>query len=951
MRLHLVSLSFVTFLLSVTPAFVPVSMSFSPLVAQAQTTKTRKAEADRLYREALYLNSSSYNAERAIRRLEEALSIYREIGDQAGIGETLQDIGYIYQRIEKYEEALDYYQKALPIQREIGNGDGEELTLKFIGEVYDTQGHQLAAQNQYRDALKKFQQALVIHRKLGHKESEWRTLDQMALAHTNLGEYELALEFYQQALPISKEAILGHWVGVEFKIGQIYEVLGQYELALKSYQEALELAKLPVLLVFDSRGQIGDIPGEVRVLNAIGNVHSKLKQYELALDFYQQALDVLKTVDNKTAKKSLEAATFNNIGIVYLKQGKYESALDLLQQALTINQLLGHKRPQGVFLNNIGKIYSEQEKHELALDFYQQALVIAQEIDNKEDEGNVLKNIGYLLEKQNQPELAIIFFKESVNARESIRDNIKGLPQEQQQSYTETIAEDYRHLADLLLQQNRILEAQQVLDLLKIQELDDYLRNVRGNDQTAQGIETLPSEQQLLDKYNEGQNQVIKIGKELAQLRQIPQEKQTSQQQQRIAQLVAQQGQIKRSFIEFTQRPDVVALVQQLSQTTKDQNLSLGRLTNISDNLRNLNQNAVLLYPLILEDRLELILTTPDSPPIRRTVPVKRTELNQAIVNFRQALQHPVKDARKPAQQLYDWLIKPLENELAAAEAQTIIYAPDGQLRYIPLAALHDGQGWLVERFRVNNITADSLTDFNSKPQQELRILAGAFTEGSYKFSVGQRQFSFSGLPFAKREVETLAAQVPGTTKLLDNEFTKQATIPQLDNHSVVHFATHAALVRGQPDESFILFGNGERVSMREVQTTWILNNVDLVVLSACETGLGGQLGNGEEILGFGYVMQNAGARAAIASLWKVDDSGTQALISAFYQAMKGGNITKAEALRQAQIALITGDYKALAQQSGEVQPQMENNPSSQVSNKFSHPYYWAPFILIGNGL
>jgi CHAT domain-containing protein len=156
----------------------------------------------------------------------------------------------------------------------------------------------------------------------------------------------------------------------------------------------------------------------------------------------------------------------------------------------------------------------------------------------------------------------------------------------------------------------------------------------------------------------------------------------------------------------------------------------------------------------------------------------------------------------------------------------------------------------------------------------------------------------------------------------------------------------------GTLDESFILFGNGERITLRDIQT-WSLKNVDLVVLSACQTGLGGKLGNGEEILGLGYQMQRAGARAAIASLWTVDDGGTQALMNSFYAHLKKGNTTKAEALRQAQIALITGDYTAIGKDRGSLGSEQRDrtSPPAQLANRLSHPFYWAPLILIGNGL
>jgi CHAT domain-containing protein len=172
-----------------------------------------------------------------------------------------------------------------------------------------------------------------------------------------------------------------------------------------------------------------------------------------------------------------------------------------------------------------------------------------------------------------------------------------------------------------------------------------------------------------------------------------------------------------------------------------------------------------------------------------------------------------------------------------------------------------------------------------------------------------------------------------------------------MNDYSVVHLATHAAFLTGKPEDSFILFGDGSHSTLRDIGS-WRLPNVDLMVLSACETGLGDKLGDGKEVLGFGYQMQQTGARAAIASLWQVNDGGTQALMDAFYAALEKGNITKAEALRQAQIALITGDYTALGEQRGlEVQQRISSRLPPTVNSRLSHPYYWAPFILIGNGL
>lgn len=600
---------------------------------------------------------------------------------------------------------------------------------------------------------------------------------------------------------------------------------------------------------------------------------------------------------------------------------------------------------------NLGVAYYDLGQYQKAIELYQQSLAIAREIGDREVEGQTLSNMGELLAQQNQPELAIIFYKQSVNVREAIRRDIRGLSKEEQKSYTETVAYTYRNFADLLLKQDRILEAQRVLDLLKVQELEDYLNNVRGSNNSAQGIANRAPEQQFKQGYDAILNQAIEQGKELAQLESIPVSNRTESQKQRVNELRKNQQQIVQQFQAFLKSPEVAQLIAQLRQTTGGEGFDLDKYaTSLQDNLKRLQQDAVILYPFVLDERLELVLVTPYAPPIRRTVAVKKSELNQTIVDFRTALKNPSSDAKTPAQKLYNWLIKPLENDLTQAKAKTLIYAPDGQLRYIPLAALYDGNQWLVQRFGINNITALSLTDFNTKLQPKLQVLAAAFTSGSYNIQIGNQTFSFSGLQYAGVEVANLAKTVPGTTKVVDKQF-NQNTILQMNDYSVVHLATHAAFVAGQPEQSFILFGDGSRATLRDVGS-WRLPNVDLMVLSACETGLGDKLGDGKEVLGFGYQMQQTGARAAIASLWKVDDGGTQALMDAFYAALEKGNITKAEALRQAQIALITGDYKALGQQRGlEIQQRISSTLPPTVNSRLSHPYYWAPFILIGNGL
>ena len=354
----------------------------------------------------------------------------------------------------------------------------------------------------------------------------------------------------------------------------------------------------------------------------------------------------------------------------------------------------------------------------------------------------------------------------------------------------------------------------------------------------------------------------------------------------------------------------------------------------------------MLLYPLILDKTLELVVTSPYAPPIHRTVQVTPEQLAQAVKAFRYALEEPTRDAVTPAQQLYDWLIRPIAADLEAAGVDTIIYAPDRVLRYIPLAALHDGEQWLAERYRVNNITAASLTDLTVQPAVRPTILAGALTEGPLTVTAGDRQYQFRLLQYADDEVNGIAALDPTVEPLFGDDFSPALVEREANRHTIVHLATHAKFLVGQPEASFILFSQQQRWTLADFNEGLLnLTRVDLVVLSACETGVDNTFGNGEEILGFGYLMQVAGARASMASLWAVDDGGTQILMYEFYDGLIRGGLSKAEALQQAQIALIRmgegGDRGGfeLAQTVG-LDP-----------NNLAHPHYWAPFILIGNGL
>ena len=892
----------------------------------------------------VYKNLGKYKE--VLSYLQQSLKIFREIGHRSGEGASLYNIGDVYNSLDKYKEALSYFQQSLNITQEIGERQGEGAILYNIGDIYNSL-------DKYKEALSYFQQSLNIFREIGHRSEEGTNLNTIGSIYDNLGKYEEALSYYQKSLKISQE--IGNRSGESTalnNIGLLYQNLGKYEKALSYHQQSLKIIQ-----------EIGDRSREGVALNSIGAVYQNLGKYEKALSYYQQSLKISRNL----GERSRESTALNNIGSVYDNLGKHEEALSYFQESLKISQDLGERSEEGVHLNNIGAAYKSLGKYEEALSYYQQSLQIIRELGQRSIEGASLNNIGSIyirlgkyeealfycqkslkilgelgerdnkavilnnialtLKQLNKPELAIVLYKQSINTFEEIRQDFHQLPQNFQKSYEDTIAEYYRALANLLIEQDRILEAQRVTDLLKLQEIAEFnRRDIRGNDDTRTGIELLSLETEIWKGYEKflNENNASQLDSELTELRIIPETERTPSQKERIQELENLEQKLVRQLTQYLESKPVREKVATLNEKAKEQSLDLKYFDILQDKLGKLDQKGMLLYPLVSDDGIELIITTLNKAPIRRTVKITKIELNQAIFDFREAVLSTRKKPSIPGQKLYNWLIKPIEQDLIDANIETIIYAPDRQLRYIPLAALHDGKQWLIERWRVNNITALSLTNLNQLPSEKPQVLAGA-TSLPYKVEKDYlpKSYNFPGLDFVEKEVEGIKSMIPNTKVLINQDFTPKNTVPEMSKYQIVHFATHGKFVFGRPEFSFLLFGNGDIATLRDMED-WELTDVELVVLSACETAL--MKGGGAEILGLGYAIQKAGSRAVIATLWEVKDGSTKTLMTTFYKVRNNNpDFTTAEALRQAQIRLIQSD----------------NN----------HPYYWSPFLLIGNGL
>ena len=340
-----------------------------------------------------------------------------------------------------------------------------------------------------------------------------------------------------------------------------------------------------------------------------------------------------------------------------------------------------------------------------------------------------------------------------------------------------------------------------------------------------------------------------------------------------------------------------------------------------------IDPQAAVFYPIILPDRLEVIVRLPGQPLRHYTAFVGEDKVEETLRKMRvgltrNLLRRALTTFLEPSQQVYNWLIRPIESDLAASGVKTLVFISDGSLRNIPMATLHNGEQYLAEKYSVAVAPALQLVDAKPLAKEKFQILTGGISEA--------RQ-GFDALPGVAWELQSIGAAIP-TTKLLNQSFTEanlKAAISSVP-FSIIHLATHGEF-SSKSENTFILAWDN-RINSKELNNLLQRHKkddraIELLVLSACRTAVGDR----RATLGLAGVAVRAGARSTLASLWYVSDDATAVLMTKFYQELAqsqttGNSITKAEALRRAQQALMRDD-------------------------RFSHPYFWSAFVLVGNWL
>jgi CHAT domain-containing protein/tetratricopeptide (TPR) repeat protein len=822
-------------------------------IAQVQDQNildNREIEATNLYKQARDLYKSG-QYQRAISLYQDSLIIWQLLGRKNMIGNSLNAIGSAYYQLDKYETSISFYEKALKIYQEIKDPISEAKMIYAIAASYSELGETLKAISIYPKALEVFE-------KLGDRLNQAKVLINIAIDYRKIGQYSQALKQYQRAIPLLNDATNKNELSIlNNGLGSVYSGLGKYDDALIFYQKAID--------IFNNDNSIQSLRNKAIYINNLGYVFVLQKKYDLALKKFQESLNI----SQKLEQNLNQGIALSNIGFANIKLGNNNDAIKDLFSALKIIREYKDKDFEARILDSLGDVYKQIGNYGQSLIFYQEGLIVARGSGDRTTEAMTLSNLGELFSKQGKVTTAIAFYKKSVQTTEAIRQDLTSLPIEQQKSYAETVAYTYRALADLLLSQGRILEAQQVLELLKIQEIRDFTKDTRAGG-TDELVKLSPKESSVINPIDS----LIKLGLEIEKCQNICSDAVTKHlKDQRMA--VTE---------EFHNTVDLLEKDSKDRLAKDDGFFRPNKIKNKSEDIVRAQPNTVLIYTFVQKDRTWILWASKGAITKSIEIPkIGREQISKLVFELRSQLSKPntdIKQLKSTSKKIYDILIpQSLQSELDKNNIQNLVFSLDSVTRYVPMSVLFDGNQYLLEKYTISNlISADLIntTDRLPSDKQKINVLAAGVSQKFEGFD------PLSNVPIELNAIVKSTQNVNGIfngKQLLNQEFTRTSLRDNISGSNILHIATHGRFVPVDANASFLLLGNGDKLFIKELKNLIDdLNQVHLVVLSACQTALGGLGDDGVEISGISYYFLNGGAKAVIASLWAVNDDSTRQL-------------------------------------------------------------------------
>jgi CHAT domain-containing protein len=843
-------------------------------------------------------------------QLPQAISLWQQAADSAARqgdrihqAMALSYLAQAYQQLSAWDQANPAINSSLELLKQTKDSDPSDR-LAILAEAQTIQGSLQLDQGKSAEAYASWQESEKSFQQIGDRLGILRSQINQSQALVALGHHNQAhrlLEAQAKKLPPDDTLKLAFLLNY----GETLRLLGH----LQPPQSTTKKPTPNAITILEQALQLAQqlqSPSDITTAQiSLGNTYRALSQPQKALEYYQQAAQSATSPTQKlqalSNQQSLSIADSNspapnptiateipnqldrlplNRSTLYsriqaadslIKTKDFDQAISILNATLTMAESLGDRSAESYALGYLGQAYEKQIPNgnppsAKALDFTTRALAIAEELNAREIAYLWLWQLGRL-EKLSNPEQAVKSYYAAYVTLRNLRQDLNAENTDLQTSFREGPIESvYRELADLLLQ-----------PAIADKPLKESL------DKTT-NTETYDSEPLKYPLYA---------------ARRVIQDLQSTQ------------------LANFLQTP-----------------CAPSNLKAIDDQVDEKDSHTATLYPILLDDRIEVIARLPGQPLRHYAFSIPKKTVQAKIRKFQRDLEESYTfDAVKfDGREIYQWLVPQavqtqLENK--TDKIDTIIFALDSPFRNIPVAALYDGENYLIEKYAVS-VTLDlELKDLKPLPKNSLSILAASLSKPPLQF-----QDSFSTLTYADKEVDAIQ-QIEGVkvSRIPNEQFTFDNFNDKFNNSpfKIVHLATHGQF-SSNPEKNFILTAASKqkdgKVKLSDFDRmfrTRELNRpdpIDLLILSACETASG----DDRATLGIAGAAVKAGARSTIASLWSLDDESSQIFMTAFYKAITQPGTSRAKALQQAQKQLL-------------------------AQEEYTHPRYWAPFILVGNWL
>ncbi|MEG4417236.1 CHAT domain-containing protein [Microcoleus sp. LAD1_D5] len=808
-------------------------------------------------------------------------------------------------------------------------------------EVAFMKGTQLSSQSTVESkqlALAKLEEAVALYRADRNYAQATRTLLSIGKIYAHFGQFQSALDSYNQALLLSKQAgAKAEEAAIINSFGQLYTDLADPTSALDYYNQALPLFY-----------QLNDQAAVANTLNNIGDIHAATGNWKNALDSYNKALVISRPAGNLAA----EATALTGIGSTYIASKKWSTALNAYNQALKISQHLNDKVKETTVLNQMGKIQAALGQNSTALKNYNQALSVSQQLGYKTEEAHIIYNQAILNQQQNNLTVAQTEIETAINIIENLRTQIGS--QELRQSYFARNQNYYQFYIDLFMQlhlknpdKGYDAQAFHASERARARSLLELLSEASANIRQGVDSQLLAQEQNLQQQLSDFQHRKYQII-----IAKSTQEA-VDEIQQKIDTVLKQLAQIEAKIRASSPRYAALKYPEPLNLPQIQQQV--------------LDDNTLLLEYSLGEERSYLWAVTKTSFTSYELP--SRTEIEATAKNFRDTLTKATtrtspQMVAESAELLSQMILAPVASELGN---KRLLIVADGALQYIPFGALtlEKSEAPLIVKHEIVNLPSAStlailrrdmatrqpapkaialfadpvfstdderLKGTSTSPVTKNQTVENLPVEAQQlQRSASEAEIYWTRLPFSRTEAEQILALVPDDLEKQAFDFTANrttATSPDLSQYRIVHFATHGFANSKHPELSGLVLSLVDEKGT--LQNGYLrLNDIfnlnlpaELVVLSACQTGLGKDI-KGEGLVGLTRGFMYAGAPRVVVSLWSVEDQVTSELMTRFYKKMLQDKLAPAAALRSAQIEVL------------------------QLP-EFQSPYYWAAFGLQG---